>query len=112
MRILALKNCVVCGEEFDAQGADKTCGPAHSKVLRNERVRKRVARGLCRACGKPAAPGITLCKTCAKKENERSKELYNSLTPYERARRNLKTTLAEAKRHTKERNEEMETLYG
>lgn len=36
-----------------------------------ERVEKMISQGLCRYCGKPAVPGITICEVCRQKNKER-----------------------------------------
>lgn len=35
-----IKNCVICGKEFDAQGKDKTCSVACRKILKREQARQ------------------------------------------------------------------------
>lgn len=36
---MVLKNCIVCGKEFDAKGRDKTCSPECSKINYREKTK-------------------------------------------------------------------------
>lgn len=40
---MAIRQCMVCGCEFEALGSDKTCSPEHSKARKAYHARKRYA---------------------------------------------------------------------
>lgn len=73
--------CAKCEEPSPDTWACVVCRAKHSEAKRERRAR-RIAAGLCPMCGKPAAPGGTLCEPHRAATRERARVERGYQRPY------------------------------